>query len=78
MKITVIGAMWCPACLKMKKIWKEIEAKELDIDFDSDAENYNVGGTLPVIIFEKNNKEVKRLIGEFTKEEIEKTIEELD
>lgn len=77
MEIIVIGAVWCPACLKMKKIWKEIDAKLLDIDFDQETEEYDVGDTLPVIIFKKDGKEIKRLIGEKTKEDIEKIIGEL-
>lgn len=84
MKIIKINAMWCSGCLSMKKIWKEIEKEypDLDIttydyDMDSDKiEKYNVGEILPVIIFNKNNKET-RLIGEKTKEEIIEVIEAL-
>ena len=84
MKVIRINAMWCSGCLSMKKIWKEIEKEypKLDIityDYDMDSEEiekYNVGEILPVIIFQKN-KEEKRLIGEKTKDQIIKVIEEL-
>lgn len=84
MKIIKINAMWCAGCLSMKKIWRQIkeEYKELDItnyDYDMDkeeVEKYNPGTILPVIIFRKNDKEI-RLVGEKTKEEIIEVIEEL-
>ena len=73
MKIIKIGAIWCPGCLVMKKIWKDIitdypdlEIKELDYDIDFDeVNNYNPGKVLPVVIFlDDNNNELERLIGE--------------
>lgn len=78
MKIIKINAMWCPGCLISKSIWAEIENDypnheyiSLDYDLDEDiVEQYNVGDILPVVIFEKNNKEIKRIIGEKTKKEI--------
>ena len=72
MKIVKISALWCPACLitnnKLKKILeknKNIELLELDYDYD-DVSSYNVGKVLPELIFYKNDKEYKRLIGEKT------------
>ena len=84
MKIIRINALWCSGCLSMKKIWKDIEKEypNLDIetyDYDMDkvvVEKYNVGKILPVIIF-KNNEDEIRLIGEKTKDEIIKVIEDL-
>ena len=42
MKIIKIGAVWCPGCLVMNKIWNniktnypEVEIEELDYDMDS-------------------------------------------
>ena len=73
MKIIKIGAIWCPGCLVMKKIWnnivndyKEIEILELDYDMDSlEVNKYNPGSVLPVIIFVSNNGvELERLVGE--------------
>lgn len=78
MKIIKINAMWCPGCLISKSIWNEIETEypnheyiSLDYDLDEEiVEKYNVGEILPVVIFEENNKELKRIIGEKTKKEI--------
>ena len=78
MKIIKINAMWCPGCLISKNIWNEIEEeypnheyKSLDYDLDEEeVEKYNIGDILPVVIFIKDNKEIKRIIGEKTKKEI--------
>ncbi len=78
MKIIKINAMWCPGCLISKSIWTEIESiypnhEYISLDYDLDEEEieqYNVGDILPVVIFEKDNKEIKRIIGEKTKKEI--------
>ena len=83
MKIINISAVWCPACLVMKKVWKEInnEIKDIDIinyDYDIDEDEvskYNVGEKLPVVILlDDNNNEIRRIIGEKTKEDIKKFI----
>lgn len=78
MKIIKIGAIWCPGCLVMKKIWKNITSKKeldiLELDYDIDNEEvskYNVGNILPVVIFlDDNNNELERLIGEQKEEKI--------
>lgn len=82
MKLIRISSMWCTSCIITYPIWNEIktkyqniEYKELDYDMD-DVSNYNIGEILPVIIIEKNNNEVTRIIGEKKKEEIIKIIEE--
>lgn len=72
MKIIKIGAVWCPGCLVMNKIWNKIskdnslEIISLDYDMDSDdVRKYDVGKILPVIIFlDNNDNELDRLIGE--------------
>lgn len=72
MKIIKIGAIWCPGCLVMKKIWKNIlndydlDITELDYDMNSEeVKQYNPGKVLPVVIFlDNNNQELERLIGE--------------
>lgn len=72
MKIIKIGAIWCPGCLVMKKVWKNILAdyQDLDItelDYDMDSEEvskYNPGKVLPVVIFLDKDNELERLIGE--------------
>ena len=82
MKIVKISAIWCGSCIKMKNIWKEIEKDydldviNLDYDFDEEeVKKYDVGSILPMCIFFKNNKEVERINGEKTKEEIIEIIE---
>lgn len=78
MKIIKIGAIWCPGCLVMKKIWKNIEKNnelniiELDYDLDKEeVEKYNIGNVLPVVIFlNDNEQELERLIGEQKEEKI--------
>ncbi len=86
MRIIRINAVWCPGCLVQKPIYKEIEKnypqyniESYDYDMDEDIiEKYNVGDKLPVLmILDENDKEVKRLVGEKTKEEILKFLGEV-
>ncbi len=84
MKVIKITAIWCSACLIMNKIWnkvlekKDIETVSLDLDFDSEkAEKYTPGDVLPVFIFIKDNKEVKRIVGEHSYEELLEVIENI-
>ncbi len=86
MKIVRIGAMWCPACIKVNKYYKDLKSKhqnidfiDLDLDFDEEeTTKYNVGDKLPVFIFlDNNDKEIKRVIGEKTFEELNNEIEVL-
>lgn len=75
MKIIIINAMWCPGCLISKSIWNEIKLmypniEYINYDYDLDEENiikYNIGDIVPVVIFEKDNIEIKRVIGEKAK-----------
>lgn len=72
MEIIIISATWCPSCLVMKKVYKELENKftnvkflKYDYDFDEDiVKNYDVSNILPVLIITKDNKEIKRITGE--------------
>lgn len=84
MKVVKINAIWCSGCLIMNKIWKkvleekDIETINLDYDMDEDeVKEYNVGDRLPVFIFYKDDKEVKRLVGEHSYEEMISVIEEV-
>lgn len=83
MKIIKISALWCSACIIMNEIIEELEKKykfeliELDYDYDEEAKNYNPGKILPVLIFLNNNIEIKRIVGERSKEELIKIINEL-
>ena len=85
MKIIKINAMWCPGCLISKNIWNDIEKEfpnyeyvNLDYDLDEETvEQYNVGDILPVVILEKDNKEILRIVGEKTKKEILESMSEI-
>ena len=85
MKLIKISALWCPACLitnkavnKLIEEDKNIELISLDYDFDEEeVKKYNVGKILPVLIFEKDNKEVLRLNSEKNYEEIKKVVGEI-
>ena len=78
MKIIKIGAVWCPGCLVMNKIWKKINKDNsleiISLDYDMDSEEvskYDVGKLLPVIIFLDNEEtEIDRLIGEQKEDKI--------
>ena len=79
MRLVVISAVWCPSCLVMKKVVKQIadkiEVVKYDYDLDEEeVKKYNVGQNLPVFIFEDNGKEVKRIVGETTYEELMENI----
>lgn len=85
MKVLKFGAVWCAGCLVMRPRWQEIE-KELPwlkteyYDFDKDTEaveKYKIDKNLPTFVFlDKDGKELLRLSGEPSKEELLKTIEE--
>lgn len=86
MKIIKVGAMWCPACIVMNKFWKDIKKEynninfiEYDLDIDeNEIKKLNIGNILPeIIIYDDNNQEVKRIIGEKNKTEIEKEVGEV-
>ena len=76
MKIIKVGAIWCPGCLVMKRVWNNIlkdndlNITELDYDMDSEeVKKYDVGNVLPVvIIMDKDDNELERLIGEKKRE----------
>ena len=84
MKIVRISSSWCVSCIIMNKIWKELQEKysdieyiEYDYDLDDEAKKYNPGNILPVMILIKNDEEIKRIIGEKTKQEVFKEVEEI-
>jgi len=84
MKVVKISAIWCPACLIFNNRINKIKDKynldiiEYDYDIDEDMiEEYSVGKTLPVMIFIKDNVEVKRLIGEISEKKLEEEISDL-
>lgn len=78
MKIIMINAMWCPGCIVMHKVWNEIKNEYKDFSFESydydmdeeEVKKFNPGKILPITILFKDEKEVGRLNGEVTKEQI--------
>lgn len=84
MKLIKVSAIWCPACLvmnnRLNKVLKnyDIEVEEYDYDIDTDkVDELNVGKTLPVLIFNKDNIEVKRLIGEISEKQLIKELDDI-
>lgn len=85
MRVIKITAVWCGTCLVMNKIWnkvlqeKNIETTSLDYDMDEEeVQKYEPGKKLPVFIFEKDNKEIKRVVGEHSYEEMLEIVGELE
>jgi len=81
MKVKVISAAWCHACLLMKKRIKEfqkthdIQFEFIDLDFDEDKlVGLDIGKVLPVYFVYQNDTLIKRFVGEKTLEELEKEI----
>jgi thiol-disulfide isomerase/thioredoxin len=83
MKIVMLSASWCPACLIVQKRMKTIQDiialypfEMLDIDFDEDkAAVYTVGKTLPVfIVLDETGKELRRVVGERTALELKEEV----
>lgn len=86
MKVLKFNAIWCSACLVMKKIFKHVENMHPELefityDYDNDedmVEKYNIGTTIPVLVFvDENEQEVGRIVGEKSYEEIEEYISEI-
>ena len=86
MKVLKFNAIWCSACLVMKKIFKHVENMHPELefityDYDTDedmVEKYNIGTTIPVLVFvDENENEVGRIVGEKSYEEIEEYISEI-
>ena len=85
MKLIKISAIWCPSCLIMEKVWKELQEElpnieyiSYDYDLDDEVDNYNPGDVLPIIILNNNNEELTRFIGEKTKNEIKEGIKKYE
>lgn len=84
MQIIKFNAVWCPGCLVMRPVWKKVleafpnfKITEYDYDVDEDEVlKYQVGDKLPVaIMLDDDGKEVKRLVGEKSMEELIRFIE---
>jgi len=86
MKMVRITAQWCTSCLIMKKRWKDFINVDsfdeiIDFDYDDDVDqitSYEVGNILPVvIIYDDHSNELKRMIGEISKKQLKKELEEV-
>ena len=84
MKVLKFNAIWCSACLVMKKTYNRIfdeysnfEVTTYDYDLDEDMVNkYNIGTTIPVLIFlNDKDEEITRIIGEKSYEYIKNVID---
>jgi len=63
---------------RLKSEFSNFEYINFDFDFDKDkTAKYNIGKILPILIIEKNNEEILRIIGEKSYKELKKQIEEL-
>ena len=85
MKIIKISALWCGACLITNKAWNQLqnnydfEAVTLDYDLDEEeVRKFSPGKVLPVFIFLKDEKEVARLVGEVSYEELKAKLLEVN
>lgn len=84
MKIIRISAIWCSSCIITHKLWEELKEKypnyeyiEYDFDEDKEIKNFNIGNVLPVVLFLKEDKEIKRIVGEKKHKEFFLEIERL-
>jgi len=84
MKIVKISALWCGACLITNKAWKklqdEYDFEAIDLDYDLDEEEVqklSPGNVLPVFLFFRDNREVARLVGEVSYEELETEVQKI-
>lgn len=82
MQIVKISSLGCTSCIIVNNILEKIlenykiHVKEIDYDFDDYT--YEVGKTLPVLIFEDSSgNQISRLVGEVSYEEIENKIKEV-
>ena len=77
-EIYYFTADWCSPCKKVKPIVEELNNESFNVKFkiiniDSDlqiAKNFGVS-SIPTFILLKNNKEIKRISGAKTREQLE-------
>jgi len=79
MQIIKISSLGCTSCIiinnTLEKILENYKVHIKELDYDFDEFSYEVGTTLPVLIFiDGNGKELSRLVGEVSYSEIEKEI----
>ncbi len=78
-KVVIVSAVWCHACLTMRKRNKALKEKypnwtwvDYDLDLDDElVEPLKVGKLIPVYIIYENDIEVKRIAGEMSQDALE-------
>lgn len=76
MKLIKITAIWCMSCMIMNDKMSSMDLSGYDVislDADKDIDEIrklNVGSKLPIYIIMDHDKEISRLVGEHSKEEI--------
>jgi len=81
-KIMLITAVWCPSCLIMRPryqayVQKHLEFSFEEVDFDDNpslVKKLSVAKTLPVAIIYTGEREVVRLIGELSAQNVEEKL----
>lgn len=81
MQIVKISSLGCTSCIivnqVLEKVLENYKVHVKEIDYDFDDYSYEVGNILPVLIFEKDGKEVSRLVGEVSYSDIENELKEV-
>lgn len=82
MKLIKITSLGCTSCIivnnNLEKVRKKYDFEVVNIDYDFDDYEIEVGKTLPVLIFlDDYDKEVSRLVGEVSYEKLENEIRKL-
>ena len=83
MQIIKITSLGCTSCIivnnTLDKILKSYDVNIKKIDYDFDDYDYEVGRTLPVLIFaDDEGNELSRLVGEVSFEKIENEIKKYE
>ena len=79
MQIIKISSLGCTSCIivnnTLEKVLENYKIHIKEVDYDFDDYSYEVGRTLPVLIFaDEEGNELSRLVGEVSYEKIENEI----
>ena len=79
MQIIKISSLGCTSCIivnnTLEKVLENYKVHIKEVDYDFDDYSYEVGKTLPVLIFvDEEENELSRLVGEVSYEKIENEI----
>lgn len=84
MRMICFTALWCPSCLLMRPRYEKAFGNRPDVptvsyDYDESPEEvsrWGIGPILPVLILEKDGKEIARLTGEKSLKELARWAED--